>query len=237
MANARGPIRTGDPAGATTWAFTSSAAVQSAVVTAPQQTQVLHSSWYSVITGAAPVAGPPPAGARTPSPGHRSTTGCTPSSAPVRSGRPDPGCPTTTGTRRDPRAACQVCDRTVPAMTAASRVSCSTVDRRTAAGRSSTNPHRVCVPARRPGPSTARSIRPAQRPTLEARPPSNRSQINCAAPPFHDHVDAPTYPHELPGASIGATRELDRPDTAPAYCTFRVLRQAEYVWVSRYSGV
>src|SRR5664280_2455590 len=52
MANARGPIRTGDPAGATTWAFTSSAAVQSAVVTAPQQTQVLHSSWYSVITGA-----------------------------------------------------------------------------------------------------------------------------------------------------------------------------------------
>src|SRR5664279_4385856 len=54
MANARGPIRTGDPAGATTWAFTSSAAVQSAVVTAPQQTQVLHSSWYSVITGAGP---------------------------------------------------------------------------------------------------------------------------------------------------------------------------------------
>src|SRR5450755_1052403 len=52
MANARGPIRTGDPAGATTWVFTSSAAVQSAVVPAPQQTQVLHSSWYSVITGA-----------------------------------------------------------------------------------------------------------------------------------------------------------------------------------------
>src|SRR5664279_4813501 len=175
MANARGPIRTGDPAGATTWAFTSSAAVKSAVVTAPQQTQVLHSSWYSVITGAGT--------------GGRST----PSSAPVRSGRPDPGCPTTTGTPRDPRAACQVCDRTVPATTAASRVSCSTVDRRTAAGTSSTNPNRVGVPTPRRGPSIARSIRPAQRPTLEARPPSNRSQINCPATPFHDHVDTPTY--------------------------------------------
>src|SRR5450755_1200914 len=52
MANARGPIRTGDPAGATTWALTSSAAVQSAMVTAPQQAQVLDSSWYSVMTGA-----------------------------------------------------------------------------------------------------------------------------------------------------------------------------------------
>src|SRR5664279_1078496 len=52
MANARGPIRTGDPAGATTCALTSSAAVQSAVVTAPQQAQVLDSSWYSVTNGA-----------------------------------------------------------------------------------------------------------------------------------------------------------------------------------------
>src|SRR5664279_4402714 len=52
MANARGPIRTGDPAGATTWALVSPTAVQSAVVTTPQQSQVLDSSWYSVITGA-----------------------------------------------------------------------------------------------------------------------------------------------------------------------------------------
>src|SRR5664279_4975573 len=51
MANARGPIRTGDPAGATTCALTSPAAVQSAVVTAPQQPQIMDSSWYSVITG------------------------------------------------------------------------------------------------------------------------------------------------------------------------------------------
>ena len=49
---ARGLIRTGDPAGATTWAFTSSAVVQSAVLTTPQLAQVLDSSWYSVITGA-----------------------------------------------------------------------------------------------------------------------------------------------------------------------------------------
>src|SRR5664279_1207883 len=52
MANARGPIRTGDPAGATTWALASSAPVQSAVVTTPQQVQVLDTSWYSVTTGA-----------------------------------------------------------------------------------------------------------------------------------------------------------------------------------------
>src|SRR5664279_3104973 len=195
MANARGPIRTGDPAGATTWALASSAPVQSAVVTTPQQVQVLDTSWYSVTTGAGT--------------GGRSTT-CRRSATvpgapvndplhpehPVRPARPDPGCPTTTGTPRDPPAVCQVCDRTVPATTAASRVSCSTVDRRTAAGRSSTNPNRVGVPTPRRGPSIARSIRPAQRPTLEARPPSNRSQINCAATPFHDHVDTPTYPRE-----------------------------------------
>src|SRR5664279_6340481 len=52
MANARGLIRTGDPAGATTWAFTSSSVIQSAVLTTPQLAQVLDSSWYSVITGA-----------------------------------------------------------------------------------------------------------------------------------------------------------------------------------------
>src|SRR5664280_2643894 len=51
IANARGPIRTGDPAGASTAVLASSALVQSAVVTTPQQVQVLDSNWYSVITG------------------------------------------------------------------------------------------------------------------------------------------------------------------------------------------
>jgi len=64
--------------------------------------------------------------------------------------------------------------------------SCSTVDPRAVDGRSSTNPHRAGVPVSATRAGNARSIRPAQRPTLEARPPSNRSQINCAATPFHD---------------------------------------------------
>ena len=195
MANARGPIRTGDPAGATTCALTSSAPAQSAVVTAPQQAQVLDNSRYSVITGPGTGGRSTTCRRSTPTPLHRSTNRCIPCSVPVRSARPDPGCPTTTGTPRDPLAACRACDRTVPATTAASRASCSTANPTTAVGRSSTNPHPAGVPAPLPGPSTSRSarpggrsIRPARRPTLEARPPSNRSQINCPATPFHDHM-------------------------------------------------
>src|SRR6478736_5234483 len=51
LLGARGRILTGDPGGATTAAFASSAPAQSAQVTAPQ-VQVLASSWYSVISGA-----------------------------------------------------------------------------------------------------------------------------------------------------------------------------------------
>src|SRR5664280_1898715 len=105
MANARGPIRTGDPAGATTWALTSSAAVQSAVVTAPQQPQVLHSSWYSVMTGAGT--------------GGRSTTcrrSATVAGAPVNDRVHPEQCPGSIGTNRSgvSRSLSDTPDRFVP---------------------------------------------------------------------------------------------------------------------------
>jgi hypothetical protein len=90
-------------------------------VAAPQQRQVLASTWYSVISGAGI--------------GGRSTTcgrSATVAGAPVNDRLHPEQCPASIGMTRSgfshndqdtpgsPRAACRVCDRTVPATTAAS---------------------------------------------------------------------------------------------------------------------